>query len=122
MQHDRKTGIPVMLGVNGQAVNLNVWFADVDVLKDGQIRKIEMQSSIMNIDETKALGLKLCNMLGVDPKDFLVWCDKVGNHWLDAPLYATGSKAYGIQILHTFDDERPWLINFIIDHPQAKTK
>jgi hypothetical protein len=56
-------------------------------------------------------------MLGQDPTDFLAWCNKVGNNWLDAPLYSTGDHYYGFQILNTYNNENPWYINFLIMHP-----
>lgn len=68
----------------------------------------------MNIDETREFGLQLCNMLEVDPKDFLAWCGQVGNHWLDAPLFNTGNKSYGFGIRRTYNDEKSWFINFVI--------
>ncbi len=36
---------------------------------------------------------------------------------MDQPLYATGKGAYGFQILNTFNNERPWYINFVIVNP-----
>jgi len=78
--------------------------------------EVQMHSPIMNIDETRELGLQLCNMLGQDPSGFLAWCDKAGNHWLDAPLYGVGesSRRYSFQILRTYTDDKPWYINFMI--------
>ena len=118
-QTNRLVGIPVYFEENDKTVSYKIRFIDVDVYNDGseKVMEVNMHSPIMNIDETQELGLQLCNMLGVDPKDFLAWCNKVGNHWLDAPLYAAGKGAYGFQILNTFDNQRPWYINFIIQNP-----
>ena len=114
-QTNRTAGVPVMLAKNGQSVLYKANFVDISVTAGTKIMEVEMHSPIMDIDETRALGLQLCNMLGVDPKDFLAWCDKVGNHWLDAPLYSSRSKSYiGFDVLRAYDNKKPWYINFII--------
>jgi hypothetical protein len=78
----------------------------------------------MDIDETRELGLQICNMFGRDPSDFIAWCNKVGNHWLDAPLYSSrniympnSNETFGFQTLRTYTDEKPWYINFVITSP-----
>jgi len=117
-KQDRSGGVPITFGKNDQSVSYQVRFIDLRVFKDsGQIRRVEIHSPIMNIDKTRELGLQLCKMLGVDSKGFTDWCDKVGNHWLDAPLYATGTGSYGFQTLQTFNNDDPWYINFIIQNP-----
>lgn len=117
-QSNRRTGLPFTLNQDGRTVAYDATFVSITAKNEtGNLIEVQMQTPNMNIDETRDLGLQLCNMLGVDSKDFLVWCDKVGNHWLDAPLYATGNKSYGFQTLRTFNDEKPWFINFIIQNP-----
>jgi hypothetical protein len=76
--------------------------------------EVEMHSPIMNIEETRELALQLCNMLQVDPKNFLAWCDNVGNNWLDQPLFADGNHYYSFHLLQSFNKEKPWFINFMI--------
>lgn len=113
-QPGRKTGLPIILRVGDKAVLYNAVLISVNAKNGtGQIIRIEMQTLNMNIDETRELGVQLCDMLGVDSKDFLTWCDKVENHWMDQPLYATGEGNYGFQILNTFDNGKPWMINFV---------
>lgn len=117
-QTNHLTGIPVVFEENGKMVSYKVQFIDVRVFSDGErVRRVEMHSPSMDIDETRKLGLQLGGMFGVDSKDFLAWCDKVGNHWMDQQLYATGERSYGFQILNTFNNEKPWSINFIIQNP-----
>jgi hypothetical protein len=114
-QTNRLEGIPVLFEENGQAVSYKVRFIDVDIYSDsGKIMEVKMHSPIMNIDETRELGLQLCSMLQVDPKGFLAWCDKVGNQWLDAPVYADGNRNYSFHLLRSYDNEKPWYINFMI--------
>jgi hypothetical protein len=118
---NRTSGIPVPLIVNGQTNFYKARFINVDVYQgsDGKIMEVEMHSPIMNIDETRELGLQLCNMLQIDPKGFLAWCDKVGNNAVDAPLFGDGDGRhhYSFHLLQTFDNEKPWYINFIIQNP-----
>jgi len=115
---NRTSGILVPLIANGQTNFYKARFINIDVYQDsdGKIMEVQMHSPIMNIDETRELGLQLCNMLGQDPSGFLAWCDKAGNHWLDAPLYGVGesSRRYSFQILRTYTDDKPWYINFMI--------
>ena len=116
-QTNRRTGFPLMLIKGTQIVQYEATLVDINAKKPGgDLTEVQMQTPNMNIDETRELGLKLCNMMEVDPKDFQAWCDKVGNHWLDAPLYAT-NHYYGFGINRTYDNEKPWFINFIIEHP-----
>jgi hypothetical protein len=114
-QPGRKTGLPITLSLGDKTVQYSAVLVSVTAKNEtGNVMEVEMQTPNMNIDETRELGLQLCNMLGVDPKDFLAWCDKVGNHWLDAPLYGTGNKFYSFQTLMTYNNDSPWSINFMI--------
>ncbi len=116
-QTNRRTGVSLMLIKGTQIVQYEATLVDISAKKPGgDLMEVQIQTPNMNIEETKELGLKLCNMMEVDPKDFQAWCDKVGNHWLDAPLYAT-NHYYGFGINRTYDNEKPWFINFIIEHP-----
>jgi hypothetical protein len=116
-QTNRRTGFPLMLIKGTQIVQYEATLVNINAKKPGgDLMEVQMQTPNMNIDETRELGVKLCNMMEVDPKDFQAWCDKVGNHWLDAPLYAT-NHYYGFGINRTYDNEKPWFINFIIEHP-----
>ncbi len=117
-QPGRKTGLPILLSVGDKTVRYSAVLISVNAQNEnGQVRRAEMQSSNMDIDETRELGLQLCDMLGADPKDFLTWCNKVGNQWLDAPLYSTGSASGAFGIHRTYNNEKPWYINFVISHP-----
>jgi hypothetical protein len=116
-QTNRMTGIPVLLQANGQAISYKVHFIDVDVYKGSEekIMEVQMHSPVMNIDETRELGLQLCTLLQIDPKGFLAWCDQVGNRWMDQPLFGDGDgHHYSFHLLQTFDNEKPWSINFMI--------
>ena len=107
----------ILSGVNGTTVQYAADSIDIGV-RNNQIRRIELQSPRMNIDATKEMGLQLCNMLGLDSKGFVAWCDQVGNHWLDAPLYSSQDKNHiGFQTLRTYNDEKPWIIDFVIAPP-----
>jgi hypothetical protein len=123
-QTNRSDGIPAILAGNGQSVLYKVRFIDVEPLSDGTIRKVEMHSPIMNIDETRQLGIQLCNMLGRDPAEFLAWCNNAANHGLDSALFSSGGSQMsnsdnfgGFGILRTYDSDKPWYIDFFITSP-----
>jgi hypothetical protein len=101
-------------------VQFTAKLADVEII-DEHVRRVELQSVWMNIADTRSLGDSLLQMLGKDDGGFDAWCDKVGNNWIDAPLYSSGGsqipesgKFCGFQILNTFNNEQPWTINFVI--------
>jgi hypothetical protein len=108
------TGTPVLLEQNGKTISYKAQFIDISVKNGTDVMEVEMHSPIMNIDETRELGLQLCQMLQVDPKNFLAWCDKVGNNWLDQPLFGDGNRNYSFHLLQSFNKEKPWFINFMI--------
>jgi len=114
---DRNSGIPIILSQNGKTITYTATFINLATKNgsDNDLLEAELYSPNMNIDHTRELGLQLCDMLQADPKGFLEWCDKVGNHWLDMPLYGTsGNRHMGFKILNTFNNEKPWCIDFII--------
>jgi hypothetical protein len=114
-QHGRTNGIPIVLCIGNKTVQYSAVLISILAKNEtGDIMEVQMQTSNMNIDQTRELGLQLCDMLGIGPKNFLAWCDTVGNHWLDAPLFGDGNRHYSFHLLHTYNDEKPWSINFMI--------
>lgn len=116
---ERQGGVPITLQSNDQRVAYTVNFIDVETfLETGNIRRVEIHSPMMSIDETRELGLKLTRLLEIDSKEFTDWCDQVGNHWLDAPLYSSKSGNHlGFATLRTYDDGKPWYVNLVIANP-----
>jgi hypothetical protein len=107
----------LLTGDNGQSVTYIASFITLEIIKpDERIRRVEIQTPFMNIDETREMGSQLCNLLNVDSKDFLAWCDKVGNHAIDAPLFSTGNHLNGFGIHRTFNNQSPWYINYVIPY------
>lgn len=107
----------VLSGTSGVTVQYSFYSVDIGVESDS-IQRIEMQTPAMNIDNTKELGLQLCKMLGLDSKTFEAWCNHVGNHWLDASLYSSKDVNHiGFQTLRAYNDEKPWIIDFVIASP-----
>ena len=106
--------VPITMKENGQTIVYKVDFADISFTHGTNVMEAELHSPNMNIEETRQLGLGLCAMFGLQTNDFLAWCDKVGNHWMDEPLYANGNGHYSFQTRQTFDNQRPWYINFMI--------
>lgn len=125
-QPGRTNGLPVILSANGNLIRYQAILISVDCLNGNDLNhvsEIQTQMEIMNIDETRKMGLQLCSLLKTDPEGFLAWCDKVGNHWLDSPLYGVSSrgtiakKDISFQILHSFNNDKPWGINVMISDP-----
>ena len=117
-QTNRISGVPMLLETSGQTVSYKVRFIDITIINEtGKILCIETHSPIMNIDETRELGSQLFSLFGWDSKGFLKWCDKVGNHWLDAPLFTGGDLAHTFNVRNTFNNEKPWYIEFDINNP-----
>jgi hypothetical protein len=103
---------PVLLKYNGQSIIYNAAFVDVTTTYD---LDVEIYSPKMNIDETRELGLKLCNMFGYDSNNFSAWCNRVGNNWLDAPLFfagdlnsGAGDQYHELRIGRTYSNNQPW--------------
>mgnify|MGYP001598368567 FL=1 len=116
---DRNTGKLFILNYNGKTVPYTASFISLDT-KNGSddLLEVALQSSNMNIDETRQLGLQLLDMLQMDSQGFTDWCNQVGNHWVDAPLWGTsGNRHMGFHILRGYNDEKPWLIEFVIQNP-----
>lgn len=113
---------PVLLlgGMNGNTVQFAAKLIDVETV-DVHIRRVELHTPNMSINQTRKLGESLLEMMGKDKSSFDAWCDRVGNNWVDAPLFGSGSsqvpdsnKFYGFQMLRSYGNEKPWVINFII--------
>ena len=115
----RTNGIPVTFSLNGETVRYKAIFVNVSA-KNGSddVLEVALQTANMNIDDTRQLGLQLCDMMQVDSKGFTDWCDKVGNHWVDAPLFeGAGNKQTAFHIIRGYNDEKPWCIEFLIQNP-----
>jgi hypothetical protein len=118
-QPGRTNGIPIVLNVGNKTIQYSAVLISILAKNDtGDIMEVEMQTPNMNIDETRELGLQICDMLNIDPKNFLAWCGQVGNRWLDQPLFGDGNGHhhynYSFHLLHSYNDEKPWVINFMI--------
>jgi hypothetical protein len=114
-----RDGDLVSLEGSGKTISYSVHFIDVRILSGSdRVRKVEMHSPMMNVDEIREFGSQLCQMIGVDSIGVSNWCDKVGHRWMDEPLYhGVGNGIYGFEILNSFDNDRPWYINFVIQQP-----
>ncbi|MDD5140058.1 MAG: hypothetical protein PHY43_07370 [Verrucomicrobiales bacterium] len=118
-------GIPLVFEIKGKNDKAIRFVADfVEATSDpegGRIWKLELHSPNMSIEELRPLGIQLHEMLKIDPQPFLSWADKVGNAWVDSPLYyngepavPAGEKRFSFGVLHTYNDERPWFVRFLI--------
>lgn len=117
-QPNRLVGTPIVLTQNTNTVQFKTVLLVIHAQKNtGNLIQVDLQSQNMNIDETRQLGVQLCKLFGFENDEFLAWCDKVGNHWLDAPLYGRGNHYFGFNILRTYNDERPWFIQVSLMHP-----
>jgi len=116
------TNAPTLLltGANGDPIQYKTKLTDIETVGD-HIRRVELQSVWMDIADTRSLGDSLLQMMGEDKIGFDEWCAKVGNNWVDAPLYDSpdsqvpnSNKFYGFQMLRSYNNEKPWVIYFII--------
>jgi hypothetical protein len=89
--------------------------------KDGHVRQLTLHSPEMDIDQIRQIGLELDEAWGLDPSDFLAWCSKVGNKWLDAPLFSSRNgippapnQYIGFSVRSGLNDEKPWYIGITI--------
>src|SRR5690348_14120738 len=79
--------IILLTGANG-TIQFKAKLTSVDAMDD-DVREIELHTPDMSIDETRKFGESLLGMMSKDKSDFDAWCDKVGNNWVDAPLYGS---------------------------------
>ena len=111
-------GVPLLLKKNGKTVAYNAHFISINTKNEqGDILEIQLMSPLMNIDETRQIGLQLCEMLGVAPSGFLAWCNSVGNRWMGVAPYSTGNHYYIIQTVNSCNKEHPWAMNLLIMYP-----
>ena len=122
---DQGTNKPptLLLTLNGNTIEYKAKLTDVEIL-DNKVHRIELQTPFMDIKETREFGESLLQMMGKDNGSFDAWCDKVGNNWVDAPEWTSGgaqmpdsNKFYGFATHITFNNERPWYIDFFITNP-----
>src|SRR5665213_3567255 len=119
---DSKQSISLMLGDTNHVMQYDANFISIDAKKQsGEIISVDLHGLKMNIVELKDLGSKLHELTGKDPSLFLAWCDKVGNTWIDVPLYSAGNatapdghKIYAFDVNRTYDDTQPWHISLLI--------
>lgn len=119
-------GVPISFQINGQSgktANFTADFLDAEIdSNDGRIRELELHTPKLEINQIRELGLQLDKTLGLDSKNFLAWCEKVGNHWIDAPTFSSkagipppdSNKIMGYGVHPTFNDEKPWFVIFIL--------
>lgn len=112
--------IILLTGINGSKIQFTASLTSVSAMED-HVQEIELHTPDMNIDEAREFGESLLQMMSKDKTSFNAWCDKVGNNWVDAPLYSSDSsqvpdsgKFYNFQMLRSYGNEKPWVINFII--------
>lgn len=116
---NRNIGKLFVFNHGGKTITYEATFISITTKGNiGNILQVELQTPNMNIEETKKLGLQLCNMFNWDSSGFQAWCDKTGNRWLDAPLYGTGDHDHTFNVRNTFNNEKPWYIDFVIASPQ----
>ncbi|MGH7975652.1 MAG: hypothetical protein ACREDS_06365 [Limisphaerales bacterium] len=111
----------LLVGKNGDNLNYLLDFVDIQVKPNGHIRQVELQTPFMDIDDIRDFGTQLCALLDINPNNFLAWCDKVGNQWVDQPIFYSGGgdslspgKTVAFNIRHTFNNEKPWYIDFVL--------
>jgi hypothetical protein len=87
----------------------------------GHIQELELHSPRLNIDQVRELVSQLDETFGLDPKEFLSWCDKTGNRRIDIQAFSSKNshssnptKIVGYSINQTFNNEKPLYVRFIM--------
>jgi|SRR5665213_508415 len=115
-------------GVNGKSIGFttDTMWALTDK-SDDHVHELVLHSPWLDIDGVRQVGLELEKAWGLDPTDFLAWCNKVGNNWIDAPLYSAGNgfppvpEPYiGFSVRRTTDNEKPWVIVLTIQEDRSR--
>lgn len=110
----------VILKSKGEFIVYKMASVDVSVFNnEGDVLEAEIYTPKMDIVETHELGLKICKMFGFDAAKFDAWCKSVGNNWLDSSLIDVGDHNHGFRILHSYNDQQPWIMIFIIQPEKA---
>jgi hypothetical protein len=124
MEQDNPAKYPSVLltGKSNETIQYKSDFIDIEITD--RIRRIEIHSPNLNVEDVKTLGDSLLRLMGKDEENFNAWCDKVGNRWMDQPQFSSGNayfpnggKTYGFQTLPTFNNEKPWYILLVITDP-----
>jgi hypothetical protein len=112
----RQKGVDaVVLKSQGQSIVYKTESVDVSVANSaGEVLEAEIYTPKMDIVETRELGLSICKLFGFDSSGFAAWCKRVGNNWLDTPLFYVGDDNHSLHIRHSYNDKQPWIIIFII--------
>jgi hypothetical protein len=121
-QSDTNTGVRLIIsGTNQTWVEFDSNFISIKTKTSSDaIHRIEIQGVGMNIAEIHVIGRVLLKLMGKGESNFNAWCDKIGSHPVDAPLYTSDNahlysgRVCGFEILSGHDPEKPWMINFII--------
>lgn len=116
---------PVLLRQNKQTIIYKAETIQVITLPHtADFLMANLHSPKMNIEETRELGLKLCGMFGFDSDKFTNWCHRVENGWLDAPNFKVtdSTRLRGLEVRTSYNDKRPWYINFSVSDEAAVSK
>ncbi|HEY3762623.1 MAG TPA: hypothetical protein VGN23_12830 [Verrucomicrobiae bacterium] len=108
---------PIMLQTNSKTVIFNANFINLGVRNKTNIFEADLHSPMLDIDETKSIGLQLCDLFGFKSDGFVAWCNKTGNHWMDAPLVGVGDLNHNFHVRNSFDNQKPWYIDLVINNP-----
>lgn len=113
---DRQRGVnSVVLKSKDQSIIYRTHSVSLMVAKNASdVIEADIYTPKMDIVETRELGLKICEMFGFDSSKFLAWCNSVGNNWLDSPFIYVGDNNHNFRIRHSYNDQKPWVMDFAI--------
>ena len=113
---DRQKGVDsVVLKSKGQSIVYKTHRVSLMVANNAaDVIEADIYTPKMDIVETRELGLKICKMFGFDSTKFDLWCKSVGNNWLDSPAIYVGDNYHNFKILHSYNDQQPWILDFAI--------
>jgi hypothetical protein len=121
-QSDTNKGVRLIIsGTNQTWVEFDSNFIKIKTKKSSTaLHRIEIQGVGMNIADIRVIGRVLLKVMGKDESNFNAWCDKIGSHPVNIPLFTSDNahlyngRICGFEILSGHDPEKPWMINFIV--------
>jgi hypothetical protein len=116
MTLDRQKGVDsVVLKSKSQSIVYKTHRVSLMVANNaGEVIEADIYTPKIDIVETRELGLKICKMFGFDATKFDIWCKSVDNNWPDSPLIYVGDNHHNFKILHSYNDQQPWIMDFAI--------
>jgi hypothetical protein len=101
-------GLFVDLNHKTRKISFEVAAISLYSINDASVKYSQIRSHALNSNDMRQLGLKLCEMFGLDQKKFTNWCNQVGDDSFSNRPYIDGDGIYAFEVRTSFNDDRPW--------------